>query len=54
MSEMYKALHFDKVKVKGYFCWSFYDVRQTPRTQRSLSGLTAPVLVGLTCTPHVD
>lgn len=28
MSEMYKALHFDKVKVKGYFCWSFYDVRQ--------------------------
>jgi beta-glucosidase/6-phospho-beta-glucosidase/beta-galactosidase len=29
MSEMYKAVTMDKVNVKGYFVWSFMDVRTT-------------------------
>lgn len=27
IAEMYKAIKFDDVNVKGYFAWSFMDVR---------------------------
>lgn len=39
IAEMYKAIKFDDVNVKGYFAWSFMDVRVV--FARSLSPVPA-------------